>query len=191
MTPRPSKKPFGYPVPLEAFDAFCHPYARHIYHLPVLLPSGMLAAANGWMALKAERWDGEAPDDATPPFLARWDENLKWGPRSRWQDSDDWLDLDRITGSLFRFGARPIWEKGGLRWHLRRHPAVRVGNTAVVPLALLQLVARLPKAQIRHAADHRQPLPFRFNRGVGLIANHATALLGEEATAIFTTPLRP
>ncbi len=191
---RPSKKRLGFPISAEALQALCHPDHRHAYHRPVMLPSDDLAAANGWLMLKAHKFALPAPDPATPAFLDRWDRAGKWR-RDTWTDGHDWRPTDDIFGTLFRFGPKPVWEPTRVRYHLRRHPAALVGRAAIVPIALLQLVARLPRAEVRaDISDHSQPLPFRFNGGRGHIANHAAALMGKQAVSVLPpkpSPLPP
>lgn len=181
---RPAKRPFGYPISGATLHCFCYPCPRHVYHRPVLLPSNAAAASNGWLAIKADKFLLPSPQPASPAFLERWDDGPPW-QRDAFLDSHDWRALDDIAGTLFRFGPRPVWEQTVRRFHLRRHPCIRIGAATILPLALVQLIARLPRAEIRaDTPTIANPVAFRFNGGRGVVYNHAPELAGQEATVV-------
>lgn len=189
----PSKKPLGYPVPLEGLAIFAHPDPEHIFARVALLPSHAVGVCNGWLKLEADKFQVGDVEPASPEFLARWDQRDRrgWGPRTLWDDTQPWRALDDVAGTLWRFGARPAWEKTRTRWHPRLTPAIRIGPAGIVPLAMLQLAARLPRAQVLTDTLRDAPVRVRFNGGRLMLHNHATSLAGQEAVAIFQSPRDP
>lgn len=170
--PHPLKEQLGYPLSAEAArKALCHPWRGHVYHLPAMLPCGAMAAANGFMAVVCEKFALPAPVDASPEFLARWDERVKWGGEEIWSDEHEWKPLADVTGTLFKYGPRPAFFKGSLNWHPRLEPAVGIGHEAIIPLAMLQLASRLPRAEVLTETFHSSPVRIRFNGGRAMIAN--------------------
>lgn len=189
MPEKPSKRPLGYPVPLEGLAAFAHPDPRHLFHHPRLLPSDAVGVSNGWLKLKADKFRFGPIEPAGPEFLARWDRR-GWGAGDLWQKGT-WRPLDDVLGTLFRFGPRPVWEKTRTAWHPRTEPCLRIGAAGIAPLAMLQLAARLPRAEILTDTRFREPVRVRFNGGRLMLHNWNPSHAGKEAFSIFQKPADP
>lgn len=170
--PLPSKRPFGLPLPGAAAEWLCHPDERHTYHRPAMVGE-TLCIGNGWLVIEAERFLLPAPEDASPAFQQRW-QAIRWPSRGA-LFQPDLRTLDDVAGTLWRFGPKPPWERGSMNWHPRVQPAVQIGKAAIVPLAMLQLIARLPRAQVEAQTILGQPVEFAFNGGRGLLHNFLTS----------------
>lgn len=165
------RKGFPYPLPVEALKEFCHPVEGHIMARP-MRRGGEILAGNGYMAIIARRgnWiDAEFPE-AAPEFLARL-EKLRWGRLFEvMAKSEAWDALDRLRGTLGRHGPLEVWNSG----KIHACPIWRVRDS-LVRLSMLQLVARLPRAEVYTGP---QALPedgmmFRFSGGCGIVARDA------------------
>ncbi|MEK7951651.1 hypothetical protein [Luteolibacter soli] len=146
-------------------------------------PSGVVMAANGCVALRVSRGpvvfdDGVA--EAGAEFVERVDA-LPWG-----RLADDgmrirppvWRGLDGVRGELYACGVEELWKEG--RMTLAK--PVWVGGAMMVPLAVLQLIARLPRVELRldGAGDF---LLIRFAGGEGMVANRWRRARGAEVPA--------
>lgn len=164
--PRPSSRPFGLPLPEHALDWFIHPGGEADLESPGRLADGSLVAANGYCAL---RWEAFHPFEGdASPGLARRVSALPW---HRFDDLDGpaWRNLDDVRGILYRYHARPLWERTITRYHFRRGPSVTVGIAGTCQLATLQLLARLPRPEVWTDSHHDQPLFFRFKGGRAIV----------------------
>lgn len=159
--PAPSKRPFGYPLPAEAVEYFIHPGGE-----PDFEAAGMdgetAIAANGYMAAKIETYLDLPP---APPRMIKRVGTLPWGDFAKWADDDRWRSLGVVSSTLFRYGPRPIWERTRSSYYIRRAPVVRVGVAGITTLALLQLCARLPRAEVWAETSAGKSLLVRFNGG--------------------------
>lgn len=162
---------FPFPLPESALGEFCHPAAGHALARP-MRRSGEILVGNGYLAMIARKgnWiDAEFPE-ATPEFMARL-EKLRWGRLFEvMAHSEAWDALDRMRGTLGRHGPLEVWNAG----RIHACPIWRVRD-ALVRLSMLQLVARLPRAEVYTG---QQALPedgmmFRFSGGCGIVARDA------------------
>jgi len=174
MIPEPSKRPFHFPIPAEALPYFCHPalepFTAQVNH------DGLAYAASGFVALRVRRFQGYAEDlPECPPFLLKRILSLPWDDFGRETARTEWRLMDDARGTIYRGGPLPLWleEKG--KTVLSRDTLVRTAGGPLVPLAMLQLIARLPRAEIRMVPDSNRipgenPILFRFSGGEGIIA---------------------
>ena len=162
-----SKRAFGHPVPAEALPWFCHPEPGHIYHAPVFGADGNLYCSNGYIAVRFFNFT-ESFGTGGAAMLERLQGLGEWY-RSPHEDATAWRKLDDCTLDLFRDGVLPMWDASSGKARYCVAPAVAV-NARVVPAASLQLVSRLPRAEVFTAPERHLPVPFRFNGGEGLMA---------------------
>jgi len=90
--------------------------------------------------------------------------------RSPHEDAGAWRKLDDCTLDLFRDGVLPMWDASSGKARYCVAPAAAVNASRVIPAASLQLVSRLPRAEVYTAPERHSPVPFRFNGGDGLMA---------------------
>jgi hypothetical protein len=162
-----SKRPFRHPVPVEALAYYCHPTIGHMYDRPAWGRDSKLYVSNGHIALRFFNFssaDGDGPMAAVDRLL-----RLQWHAR-HYEDPKAWRNLDECTLDLFRDGIWPMWREEGSAVRYRTDPCVRVNHGTLAPLASLQAVSRLPRAEIYTTIDRAAPIAFRFNGGEGLIA---------------------
>lgn len=170
MIPEPSKRPFGSPLTEAALPYFCHPTLEPFRH-PVRHPAdGHIYAASGFVAVRFRtgRWFPQEFPDASPEWLARVS-TLPWQqlqPDPAALGTPDWRDMDRSRAAIYRDGPLPLWLPD-LR--LNRAPLVHTAGGPLIPLALLQLLARLPRAEVRMTAGASSPLFIRFNGGEAIV----------------------
>lgn len=170
MIPAPSRHPFGHPLPAAALAYFCHP-SRPGFTAPVRHPDGTIHAASGYIALRARRgyWLDSDFQPASAEFRERVD-RLPWGGFNHAGKHGEWQDLDSVRGRLFRFGVLPLWH--GPRTHTADKIVIIAGAPAF-PLAILQLLARLPKAEVCVSGTTvHGPVLFRFAGGEGILPCH-------------------
>lgn len=72
--------------------------------------------------------------------------------------------MDNSRGTINSGGPLPLWiERKGKPPEYNRDTLVRTADGPVVPLAMLQLLARLPKAEVlMNAGGYNNPLCLRF-----------------------------
>lgn len=161
------KQSHPYPLPLHALDDFRHPAEWHLFHHS-RLHAGEVLAGNGYVALRATKgaWLDSDHQPATAEYLGRFSK-LPW---ARWgQLVDDWRPLDAHRGRIFERAQHGLWLDG----RLAPSPVWAV-NEIRVRLSLLQVVARLPRAEVYCGSwNADDPLWFRFSGGIGLIARDA------------------
>lgn len=158
-------KNFPYPLPAYALTEFCHPRPTHDFHVPVRHEKNILAA-NGYLAIQASRGNWLDEDFPTAPsaFLTRFNV-LPWDVHKAACDKHPWTHLHDIKGTLNERGQIGLW----LKQRLAPSPVWRVRD-AFVYLSFLQLIARLPRAEVFHGPQALDaPLFFRFSGGVGMI----------------------
>lgn len=168
--PEPSKRPFGSPLTEEALPYFCHPTLAPFRH-PVRHPEdGLVYAASGFIAcrFRTGRWFAEEFPAAPPEWVERV-AALPWVgflPDPRCLVEPVWRMMDDSRGTIYRDGPLPLWLPDG---RLNRNPLVHTAGGPIVPLALLQLIARLPRAEVRMTAGSQNPLFIRFNGGEAIV----------------------
>lgn len=167
--PPPLKRSWHYPPPPEALEYFVHPGDHQGLQRPGLDAEGRTLVSNGYLAIRFETFFPDIPPPTKRLTLA-----IKNAPWSRFepleQNPKPWRPLEDAIPQLFKHGPKPIWERTRTRYHIRRAPSVRVGHGATTSLALLQLITRLPRAEIFTGTDMHSPLFVRFNRGRAILA---------------------
>lgn len=171
MIPQPSTRRFGFKLPLEALDYFCHP-TRGGFTVPMLHPrDGLVYAASGYVCLRGEplRCIWAAPSDfqPMPPEIVERIDSLPW---HRFQPAPGtigkpvWRAMDDSLGTINSGGPLPLWiEAKGKPVEYNRDTLVKTADGPVVPLAMLQLLARLPRAEVlMNAGSYNNPLCVRF-----------------------------
>ncbi len=169
MLPPPSRSPLRHPLAAADLAAFCHPHRPEFRH-PVR-HGDHLMAANGIIALRLSR--GPAlHDDTVAPAPAGFAEKIDTLPWARLDSPGstivppDWRPLDAVRGMIYQNPPERLFHG---RTMTTATP-VWTADAMLVPLAVLQLLARLPAVAIRTPADP-DFLLFRFSGGDGLIAN--------------------
>lgn len=164
-------RPFRHPLDLPSLREFCHP-GDPDFIAPFRHPSGDIVAANGYLALRLQR----GPTCHDPDIPAARDsardriDLLPWGrftPAVPSLVAPVWRDFDSARIWLFPPGRKPP-----ALWHQRRlnlTESVWTAGAMHLPLPLLQLVSRLPRAEA-WIDGNRDFLPIRFSGGIGLIA---------------------
>ncbi|MCW1922702.1 hypothetical protein OKA05_09065 [Luteolibacter arcticus] len=191
MTYVPSRTPFRHPLAVDALANFTHPRCRVLGNV-VRHPSGTVMAANGCVALRLARGP-LTHDDTLPPaceaFLGRVDA-LPWvrfEPHPHRLVPHTWAKFDDVRANLYAYGLEELWHAG----RLTHAKPVWTGEAIRIPLALLQLIARLPavEARLDGATDY---LLIRFSGGEGLVANRWKHSRAADIPAdIFTLFKRP
>jgi len=183
--PAPSKRPFGSPLTEDVLPYFCHPWLPVFRH-PVRHPEdGLIYAASGFVALRVRtgRW---FPEEFPAPS-AEWLERtaaLPWAlfaPDYKPTAPPDWRALDDKRGTLYRDPPLDLFHPGTGKYN--RDTLVRTVGGPLVPLAMLQLIARLPRCEVRMTAGSTSPLLFRFNGGEGIVMPLHTLAVREPAPA--------
>lgn len=174
-------KYFPHPLRFKTLLDFCHPQPGHLFDMPVY--NGIEAlAANGVFFLKAHRglW---APDDfpAAPAGFLDWFANLPFD-RFPLPESRHWHPFADHLGKIFiRQPIHPFTPT----FSLAEAPAVAIGRTVIL-LSMLQLAARLPRAEFSTEDRDAKGLFIRCNGALGFIAAYAS----EPAFAITPRPVR-
>lgn len=165
--------PFPYPLPLDALRAFTHRRPDHPLHNVWRYGDG-LAACNGWAAIRCNRgmWLDKDHPEATGETLRRLDA-LPWKHHSTLPATLGWIPLDDHRGRIM---SRPLslWQDKESK--LSPSPIWLIAASARVRLSLLQLVARLPRAEIHPPGSPSSPMAFRFSGGTGFLAPMPEAL---------------
>jgi len=172
MIPTPSKRPFNFPMQPDALPYFCHPWLRP-FHEPKRMPGGSeIYAASGYVAIRVRRghWFAEEYPEACPEFIERvnslpWD---RFEPDPRSLVPPKWRNVDDARGTIYRDGPLDLWTP---RSKPVLEPLVHVCGGPLVPLPMLQLLARLPRCELRMMGA-RGPLLFRFTGGEGIVADY-------------------
>lgn len=162
---RASKRSFGHPVPEDAIAYFCHPKDGHHYDGAAWGRDGNLWACNGHVAVRFFNFTA-AHGSGSMDVVDRL-QKLRWHT-SKHENPKAWRKLDDCTLDLFRCGVLDPWDKSG-RWLVAA--GARVNHGIVLPVVSLQLISRLPRCEIyTDSIGDREPVPFRFNGGIGLLA---------------------
>lgn len=180
MPLKPSRHPLRHPLAAADLAAFTHPRCPVLGQVVKHPATGIVMAANGCIALHLDRGP-ILHDDRIPtacPAFTRRIESLPW---SRFQPDPnrltphEWRALDPERGSLYRHGLEELWIRKGKGIAMTKSKPVWTAQAILIPLAILQLVARLPRVELRidHAADFAL---IRFSGGTGLIANRYRAV---------------
>jgi hypothetical protein len=165
--PEPSRRPFPYPLDAEALRYFCHP--RHEVFRRVVRYDGAAWAANGYAAVRVSRGFLTFDDTLADPYpefrvaMAKLPWHLVEGEAAK---AGTWREMDAKRGTIYRGGSDrilPLWADG----KMTEATPVMTAESCTVPLAMLQLLARLPKSEIRMATGAF--LAVRFSGGEAII----------------------
>lgn len=166
------KKYFHFPLSYEDLMNFCHPREGHYYEFPFMFGNGV-AACNGWIALSVDSYvdcELELNEAESRVKLLPWDawkEGLDEQPAERWGVVDD-----RRGGKAVN-GKDQFWEAVSLtKWKANTGEdngwMVQVGHHQnIIPCPIMQLIGRLPRAEVYLRNYRDDLLPFRFNGGKG------------------------
>lgn len=178
----------SFPNPLDeaTLAAFCHPIPSHALAKPLRI-GGEILAGNGYLCLRAHRgrWlDSDFPE-AAPEQQARL-ETLKWGVIERLAPAH-WQPLAMRKPLLFKFAPFHLWaydQHDQPTGKCHPCPIWKCGDAHPVRLSILQLISRLPNAQVWTGPQAaRQPLYFRCTGARGIVA--ADNRLDEYSFSIF------
>lgn len=186
MSHEPSRTPLRAPLVAGALSCFTHPRCRVLGRVVRHPQTKAVMVANGCVALRVTRgpieFDDEIPE-ACAAFVKRVD-GLPWGRfdeehLSKRMTPPVFKPLGMVTGNLYQYGLEELWSKTG---RMTMDKAVWVAESMLVPLAVLQLVARLPAVALRMdaASDF---LLITFAGGEGIIANRWGKVAGADLPA--------
>ncbi len=185
MIPQPSKRPSGHPVPADAVAHFVHPDPRHLFHTPFRHPEDGNLYAGSAVALRLR--PSRAIDPAEYP--APGEETLRRFTSLPWHrfthaatQPKAWRCLDDHRGTIYADALLPVHVRTTQGIQIDRVTKnVRICGSPIVPLSILQLLARLPRIELYTAhCTLTGPVLFRFSGGEGIIPH-----LGIESGARF------
>ncbi|MDB6078662.1 MAG: hypothetical protein JWO82_2409 [Akkermansiaceae bacterium] len=156
--PEPSKRPFGFPLPQEALDYFCDPISPD-YGRPFDL-DGVTFAVSPHFVLRCHHGHFTAFPAASEKQAA-FVRTMPWNYFTT--GTPEFRSLDNSRGGIYRGDPQPIWHQLAAGRRLNFETPVRVGPRPVIPIALLQLLARLPRPEVLLALN--PTLFLRFNGG--------------------------
>jgi len=177
VIPEPSKRPFGYPVPADALAYFVHPNPRHIFHIPLRHPEDGNLYAGSAVAIRFRPSRSIDPaefltpdDDALSRFM-----DLPWyrfTPAATQPKA--WRCLDDHRGTIYGDPLLPVHVRTTSGIQIDRVTKnVRICGAPIVPLSILQLLARLPRIELYTAhCTLTGPVLFRFSGGEGIIPHY-------------------
>jgi hypothetical protein len=171
MIPAPSKRPFQFKLPPEALAYFCHP-TRAGFTAPMRHPGdGLIYAASGYVCLRAEpvrAVHAFAEDyEEMPAEIAEKLDKLPWRNFHKLPGhigAPEWRSMDNSRGTIYGGGPLPLWvEHRGKPPEYNRDTLVRTADGPLVPLAMLQLLARLPRPEVKmNGGSYNSSLLVRF-----------------------------
>jgi len=170
MIPLPphSEDPFRHPVHRDHLPYFVHPGGVPEFEAP-FLHDGVVHCNNGWLAIRFHNMptDGIEENAEASEKMAK----VPWGDIAKCTDQDNWRPLHDARASLFKFGARPCWHRVDDAFQPILRPLCWVGPGRVADVGFLQLLSRLPRAEV-WAWDVGRKLPVfvRFNGGEAILA---------------------
>jgi hypothetical protein len=160
-------KSHPYPLPAEALLDYCRPVAGHPFAAP-LRHAGAILAANGYLALRATRggWLDDDYAEASPEAAARL-ARLPWARLEHLCQQPEWRRLSELGSELAARGALRLWAADG---GLAPSPVWAVADAGRIRLSVLQLIARLPRAELwTGGGGVLEPVFFRFSGGAGIV----------------------
>lgn len=162
-------KHFHFPLTADQVQAFAYPGGGDCFSAPFIWPAADgWGCASGWAALRVRTFiDCARADQAAVERIER----LPWEFFERETKEKDWGKLDDRRGGLWRHGEKRIWQQmAGGRWVPRKLDRVNMGIQGVqVTVGLLQLVSKLPRAEVFTGLADPRWLFFRFNGGEGVV----------------------
>jgi hypothetical protein len=177
MIPTPSKRPFGHPLQPDALAHFVHPFPGHCFHPAFRHPADGAVIAASAVALRLRGGRGIDPAEYPAPS----DEALQRIDALPWvrfayaaTQPKAWRMLDDHRGTIYGDPPSPVFTltPDGPRIRLAGKN-VRICGAPIVPLAVLQLVARLPRIEVYTGGTSLTgPVLFRFTGGEGIIPHY-------------------
>lgn len=177
MIPAPVKRPFGYPVPPEALGFFVHPDPKHVFHSAFRHPFDGTVIAGSAVAIRLRASRSIDPAEYPEPS----DEALRRIDALPWArfthaatEPKAWRCLDDHRGTIYGDPLLPVHVRttGGIAID-RGTKNVRICGAPIVPLAVLQLLARLPRIELyTGGCSLTGPVLFRFSGGEGIIPHY-------------------
>lgn len=172
-----SDQAFGYPMTLAGLREFCHPGGGPLSQ-PIQWGVDTVAC-NGWVVVRLETAVEKYEEHPEADRVRLRIEGAPWD-RARLVPEDAWRNLAERRATLLRYGSWPAFGLKRGKWNLRTLRMVGVGDGFVTTEALLQMVARLPRAEIAVQTLGAGWLPFRFRGGTGMLWKVTAARLGRK-----------
>lgn len=177
MIPAPSKRPFGYPLPADALQHFVHPSPLHVFSRAWCHPEDGNVYAGSAVALRVRasrcidpaEYPAPAPDVLSRVMALPWDRFTYAATQPK-----AWRCLDDHRGTIYGDPLASVFSQhpDGIRISLAAKN-VRICGAPIVPLAVLQLLARLPRIEIYTAGcSLTGPVLFRFSGGEGILPHY-------------------
>jgi hypothetical protein len=177
MIPEPSKRPFGHPVPVDALAFFVHPDHRHLFHVAFRHPDDGNLYAGSALAIRFRPSRSIDPSEypAPDPDALRRITALPWASFTHAATQPKaWRGLDDHRGTIYGDPLLPVHHRtpDGIQID-RVTKNVRICGAPIVPLSILQLLARLASFEIYTAGcTLTGPVLFRFSGGEGIIPHY-------------------
>jgi hypothetical protein len=177
VIPEPSKRPFMHPLPAEALDFFVHPYPHHLLHTPFRHPYDGTVIAGSAVAIRCRAGRGIDPAEypAPDPEALRRIDALPWDRFTHAATQpQSWRCLDDHRGTIYGDAVLPVHYRNVNGIQIDLHTKnVRLCGAPIVPLSVLQLLARLPRVELYTAGcTLTGPILFRFSGGEGIIPHY-------------------
>ena len=170
---------FTNPLTFDTLQAFTRPVSDNHYEHPALI-DGTACACNGQVAIRCHRGLWAADDfTATHPSFSLYFSVI---PFHLFPKDAEFHPMDDHRGHIYRRAAIAPFTRTGT---FTPTPGVRLDGI-MVPLSMLQLVARLPHCEFttEPTAAAKPILFFRFSGGIGALAS------SDHATPAFTITTR-
>jgi hypothetical protein len=171
MIPPASKASFRFPITSLVFDHFVHPDPESGLSSPHAI-DGTLYAGNGHIAIRATR--GQWLPSDFPPATETFKERLTSLPWSVLPpaDHDGWRALDNYRSKIYSIAPISLFREDCRR---QPSPVWLIAGHHLIRLSHLQLLARLPSAEVNIAETFRHhPLFIRFNGGEAMVPKDKT-----------------
>jgi len=161
---------FPHPLRFDTLLRFTHPQPEHHFSNPVMI-DGDAHACNGWAALKCHRglWAADDFPEPAAGVVDRFKAIPFQIPEPASLISSAWHELHTFEPMIFRHGIIAPFTR---QHRMAATPAVQV-DTILVPLSMLQLVARLPRCEF--LTPTASTLRIRFSGGLGVLAGLPSA----------------
>lgn len=158
---------FPHPLTTDVPANFCHPtrpgLTQPFHH------DGNVYAGNGYIAIRCYQglWLPNDFPSAAADTLARF-QALPWEKFAGFTTA--LKSLHDLKPQLYRFREYPLWDTSNQK--PAKAPIVLLAETWLIRLSHLQIISRLPRAELLGGIEGA--LAFRFAGGIGLIARDET-----------------